>query len=150
MIGGYFMIPVGEVFPKSDGSHPAHWVEYVSISVPLVGLIIAYLIFYSGRLDINRLSQSNIGTRVGDFWRRGWDIDSLYDTTLVRPYYRLADQLKSEPVDRLYDFVVVANQAINAWLSRLQIGRIRWYLASMVVGLILLIFITSNVPLEAL
>ena len=150
MIGGYFMIPVGEVFPKSDGSHPAHWVEYVSISVPLVGLIIAYLIFYSGRLDINRLSQSNIGTHVGDFWRRGWDIDSLYDTTLVRPYYRLADQLKSEPVDRLYDFVVVANQAINAWLSRLQIGRIRWYLASMVVGLILLIFITSNVPLEAL
>ena len=44
MIGGYFMIPVAEVFPASDGSHPAHWVEYVSISVPLVGLLIAYLV----------------------------------------------------------------------------------------------------------
>ena len=38
LIGGYFIIPVQDVFPVASGDHPAHWVEYVSISVPLIGV----------------------------------------------------------------------------------------------------------------
>jgi NADH-quinone oxidoreductase subunit L len=144
MIGGYFMIPVAEVFPASDGSHPAHWVEYVSISVPLVGLLIAYLVFFNRRLNVDGLANSTVGKSLGNFWLSGWGIDWLYDHLFVRPYYALANLLKSEPVDGIYGLIVALNQTFNHWLSAAQTGRMRWYLASMVAGLIILITLAAN------
>ena len=59
-------------------------------------------------------------------------------------YYRLANLLKSEPVDAIYNAIVELNQLLNLWLSKSQTGRLRWYLASMVAGLIILISLASN------
>jgi NADH-quinone oxidoreductase subunit L len=144
MVGGWFMIPVTEVFPASDGSHPAHWVEYVSISVPIVGVLLAYFIFYSGRLKIDGLANSALGKSLGQFWLRGWGIDWLYDHLFVKPYYGLANMLREEPVDAIYGLIVALNQKFNHWLSVAQSGRMRWYLASMVAGLILVITLAAN------
>ena len=150
MVGGWFMIPVSEVFPASDGSHPAHWVEYVSISVPIVGVLVAYLIFHTGQLKVDRLAYSSLGKSLGEFWFSGWGIDWLYDRLFVKPYYGLANKLKSEPVDALYGLIVTINQTFNQWLSSAQSGRMRWYIASMVAGLILVIMLAANLPEGAL
>ena len=72
LIGGYFVIPLDQVFPASSGDHPAHWVEYVSISVPLVGVLLAYLIFHSGQINVSRLVNSSIGQSLRQFWHSGW------------------------------------------------------------------------------
>ena len=144
LVGGYFTIPVVNVFPVTSGSHPAHWVEYVSISVPLVGLVIAYFVFLNRRINIETLTISSLAKGVGNFWLSGWGIDWLYDRLFVRPYYRLANLLKSEPVDAIYNAIVELNQLLNLWLSKSQTGRLRWYLASMVAGLIILISLASN------
>ena len=144
LVGGYFTIPVVDVFPVTSGSHPAHWVEYVSISVPLVGLVIAYFVFLNRRINIETLTTSSLGRGLGNFWLSGWGIDWLYDRLFVRPYYRLANLLKSEPVDAIYNAIVELNQLLNLWLSKSQTGRLRWYLASMVAGLIILISLASN------
>ena len=144
LIGGYFTIPVVDVFPVTSGSHPAHWVEYVSISVPLVGLVIAYFIFLNRRINIETLTTSSLGRGLGNFWLSGWGIDWLYDRLFVRPYYKLANLLKLEPVDAIYNAIVELNQLLNLWLSKSQTGRLRWYLASMVAGLIILISLASN------
>ena len=134
----------------SDGSHPAHWVEYVSISVPIVGVLVAYLIFYTGQLKVDRLANSSLGKSLGKFWLSGWGIDWLYDRLFVKPYYGLANKLKSEPVDALYGLIVTINQTFNQWLSSAQSGRMRWYIASMVAGLILVIMLAANLPEGAL
>ncbi len=150
MVGGWFMIPVSEVFPASDGSHPAHGVVYVSISVPIVGVLVAYLIFYTGQLKVDGLANSSLGKILGKFWLSGWGIDWLYDRLFVKPYYGLANKLKSEPVDALYGLIVTINQTFNQWLSSAQSGRMRWYIASMVAGLILVIMLAANLPEGAL
>ena len=62
----------------------------------------------------------------------------------MRPYYGLANLLKSEPVDGIYGLIVALNQTFNHWLSAAQTGRMRWYLASMVAGLIILITLAAN------
>jgi NADH-quinone oxidoreductase subunit L len=147
MVGGYFMIPVAEVFPITNASHPAHWVEYVSISVPLVGLLIAYLIFFNRRLNIEYLAKSSFGVGLGQFWLSGWGIDWLYDRLFVRPYYGLASLFKSEPIDAIYNAIVDFNKLINQCFSKSQTGRLRWYLASMVAGLIILITLATNIGL---
>ncbi|MDG1485675.1 MAG: NADH-quinone oxidoreductase subunit L [Porticoccaceae bacterium] len=149
LIGGYFVIPLDQVFSASSGDHPAHWVEYVSISVPLVGVLLAYLIFHSGQLNVDRLVNSSIGQSLRQFWRSGWGIDWLYDVLLVRPYYQLSRLMKGEPVDAFYSLVVALNQTFNHWLAESQTGRMRWYVASMVAGLILLLTMALQISLEA-
>ena len=52
--------------------------------------------------------------------------------------------LREEPVDAIYGLIVALNQTFNHWLSVAQSGRIRWYLASMVAGLILVITLAAN------
>jgi len=148
LIGGYFIIPVQAVFPEAVHGHPAHWVEYISISVPVIGVVVAYLIFYSKRLSVDRLAQSAVGRKLGEFWRIGWGIDCLYDRLFVRPYYALSGLMKSEPVDRFYGLVVSINQCFNYWLSQSQNGRMRRYVVSIVLGLILLLMLALQLTPE--
>jgi NADH-quinone oxidoreductase subunit L len=149
LIGGYFVIPLDQIFPASSGDHPAHWVEYVSISVPLAGVLLAYLIFHSGQLNVHHLVNSSIGQSLKQFWHSGWGIDWLYDVLLVRPYYQLSRLMKGEPVDAFYSLVVALNQTFNHWLAESQTGRMRWYITSMVAGLILLLTMALQISLEA-
>ena len=146
MIGGYFIIPVADVFPVASGDHPAHWVEYVSISVPLLGLLLAYLIFQSRQLNLDRWVSSSVGQALRRFWLSGWGIDWLYDRAFVRPYYRISGLLKNEPIDAIYGLVVAINQTFNHWLVESQTGRMRWYVASMVLGLIVLLTLALQIP----
>ena len=146
MIGGYFIIPVADVFPVASGDHPAHWVEYVSISVPLLGVLLAYLIFQSRQLNLDRWFSSSVGQALRRFWLSGWGIDWLYDRAFVRPYYRISGLLKNEPIDAIYGLVVAINQTFNHWLVESQTGRMRWYVASMVLGLIVLLTLALQIP----
>lgn len=150
LIGGYFIIPVQDVFPVGSGDHPAHWVEYVSISVPLFGVFLAYLIFHTGQLRVDSLVNSRIGKTLGQFWLSGWGIDWLYDRLFVRPYYALSGMLKSEPVDAIYGLIVAINQTFNHWLSITQTGRMRWYIVSMVFGLVVLLTLALQISPEVL
>ncbi len=150
LIGGYFIIPVRDVFPVASGEHPAHWVEIISISVPLIGLLLSYLIFYTGQLKVGGLVNTRIGLTLRQFWFSGWGIDWLYDRLFVRPYYELSGMLKSEPVDAIYGLIVAINQTLNQWLSEAQTGRMRWYIASMVFGLVVLISLALQISPEVL
>jgi len=141
LFGGWIMLPVAEVFPLASGLHPAHWVEYVSIAVPVVGVVIAYLVFYSGQLRVDGLLNRPSMQSLQRFWHSGWGLDQLYDRLFVRPYYGLAAQLKGEPVDAIYSLIVAINQTLNGWLAERQSGQMRRYLISMVFGLIVVLAI---------
>jgi len=150
MVGGYFTLPVADVFPAVSDKHPAYWVEVVSISVPLVGLLLSYLIFHSGQLKVEGLVNSPVGQALRRFWHSGWGIDWLYDRVFVRPYYRLSGIMVNEPIDAIYGLIVAINQTFNHWLAESQTGRMRWYVASMVFGLILVLTLALQIPAEAL
>ena len=141
LFGGWIMLPVAEVFPTASGLHPAHWVEYVSIAVPIVGVVIAYLVFYSGQLRVDGLLNMPLIQSLQRFWHSGWGLDALYDRLFVRPYYALAALLKGEPVDAVYGLIVTINQTLNGWLATGQSGQMRRYLISMVFGLIVVLAI---------
>ena len=145
VIGGFFNIPVTEVFPDASGHHPSIWVEIVSISVPIIGVGIAYLIFYTGQLKIDDWVNSAPGRLLRQFWFSHWAMDWLYDRLFVRPYYRLAEIMQAEPIDSIYNLVVRVNQGLHHLLSGAQTGRMRWYIASMVFGLILVLAMSLGV-----
>jgi len=141
-LGGWVSQPLTEVFPAADNHHEAaHMIEYIGIAIPLLGLLIAYLIFLGGQLSVSGITESPAGKALHSFWLDGWRIDKLYNTLLVRPFTGLARLCRNEPVDQVYNSVVGLLRWSHRGLASLQTGELRWYATSMVFGLVVLVAI---------
>ena len=94
----------------------------IGIGVPLLGVLLAYLMFLGHQLDASRFS--NPGLK--EFLFSGWRIDSLYHNLWVRPFTALGRWWRNEPVDQLYNAVVVACQWGHRNLARRGMQGERW------------------------
>ena len=143
IIGGWFVLPLDTVFPEASGHHPSFMIEAISIGIPLLGVVLAWLVYLRRTLPVTGFTESPLGDALRGFWHRGWGIDTLYDWLLVKPFVGISNLLRAEWVDSFYHFLV----AICVWLHRafatLQSGRMRWYATSMALGLIILITIVG-------
>ena len=139
LAGGWIALPLAEVFPAERDEHPAALIEWISIGIPVIGVALAYALFLGGQLSAVGLVNSGPGRRLREFWYRGWGMDDLYDRLWVRPYQLLTHVLRGEPVDLLYNQLVLLSATINDWLSETQTGRMRWYATAMVGGVIILL-----------
>ncbi len=141
-LGGWISQPLTEVFPAADDHHEtAYMIEYIGIAIPLLGLLIAYLIFLGGQLSVSGITESSTGKALQSFWLRGWRIDDLYNSLLVGPFTGLARICRNEPVDKIYNTVVGLLRWSHRGLTALQTGELRWYATSMVFGLVVLVAI---------
>ncbi len=139
LAGGWLGIPVAGVFPAVAETHPALWVEAISIGVPLLGLALAYALFLGRQLSAEGLVNTPPGQALFRFWHAGWRVDGLYNWLWVKPFMALSAVLKSEPLDRLYGAVVGLCQLGHRSLSNTQSGRLRQYATAMVAGVIVLL-----------
>jgi NADH-quinone oxidoreductase subunit L len=139
LVGGAFALPLAGVFAEHQHAGGSHAIEYLGIATPLLGLLLAYLLFLGRQLDAESLVRSPRGSALRDFCYSGWRIDALYDTLLVHPFTALARWCRSEPVDALYNALVALSRWGHRLLSALQTGELRWYATSMVIGLLLLL-----------
>jgi NADH-quinone oxidoreductase subunit L len=141
VVGGWFALPLASVFPASAEHHVSYLIEGISIATPLLGLLIAWLIYYKQSVSFSSLTDSSGGQALRRFWKGGWGIDTLYNTLLISPYIAVANALRGEVVDKIYHGVVAISVGLHQLLSNSQTGKMRWYLTSMVFGLIILISI---------
>ena len=141
LIGGWFVLPLTDVFPAGGHSEISHTIEYISIGTPLLGLLIAYLLFLGRQVSIDSLVTSPAGAGLKNFLFSGWRVDGLYDALWVRPFTALTHWWRNEPIDQLYNAVVAASRWCHRTLLLLQTGELRWYATSMVFGLVLLLAI---------
>ncbi|MDG2089144.1 MAG: NADH-quinone oxidoreductase subunit L [Arenicellaceae bacterium] len=139
LIGGYFVLPLASVFPTVAQHQVSHLVEGISISIPLIGVLIAWLVYYKHSLPVEGFTESSLGKALRNFWYSGWAMDKLYDTIIVKPYTGTANAMRGEWLDRIYHGIVSLCQGSHALLSRTQGGKMRWYATSMVFGLIILV-----------
>jgi len=137
LVGGWFALPLSGVLPQRGHPEVGHLVETVSIGTPLLGLLIAYLLFLGRQVSAAGLLQSPVGKALQDFWYRGWRIDGLYDALLVKPFTGLARWWRNEPVDLLYNALVSLIRWGHRGVLALQTGELRWYATVMVFGLVL-------------
>jgi NADH-quinone oxidoreductase subunit L len=141
IVGGWLALPLSGVFGPGGHGQVPHAVEYISIGTPLLGLLIAYLLFLGKQVSIRGLVDSSAGRRLQDFWFSGWRIDTLYDLLWVRPFTALARWWRNEPVDHLYNGIVAACRGAHRALLTLQTGELRWYATTMALGLVLMLAI---------
>jgi NADH-quinone oxidoreductase subunit L len=139
LVGGWFVLPLDGVFPDNGHGPVNHTVEYISIATPIVGLLLAYLLFLGKQLSIGAITESKPGRALQAFFLAGWRIDDLYYNLLVRPFTGIARWWRNEPVDGLYQMVISLSRWSHRSLLALQTGELRWYATSMVFALVLLL-----------
>jgi len=147
LVGGWFVLPLYNVFPLASDHHPSHLIENISMATPLFGVLLAYLIYYQRSLNLSAITDSTAGTALRQFFHSGWAIDKLYNFLLVKPFTNISTAMRGEWLDKIYHGVVTLTVAIHSGLSATQAGKMRWYAITMVFGLILLITILGWVSL---
>ena len=144
LIGGAFHVPVDAVFPVAVLPHHDGPVYWITAAIPLIGIFIAWLIWYKHIINIEPFTTSGFGTLLNRFLFSHWAMDWLYDVLVVRPYKWIAAINKDDAVDFVYNGTATLAQFLHRSISTTQTGQLRWYAATMATGLVLVIAILMD------
>jgi NADH-quinone oxidoreductase subunit L len=141
LIGGYFTIPVESVFPAAAEHHPSVFYQAIMIGLPILGILIAYLVFVKKIVNTETLAGSGLGKMLHRFWFTQWGMDWLYDTFVVKPYVGIAKFNKNDFIDSIYNGTARLTLVLHGLVSDTQTGQLRWYAITVACGLLLLVSI---------
>lgn len=147
LFGAWIEPPLEGVFPDADEGEEA-WhtlLEIGAASIVLAGLLLGAWLFVRRRAWLEEAASHGWGARLWQVWHRDWGSDALYDRLLVRPFRGLVRHLRNDFLDALGDGTARLAWWSHRGLTLTQNGRLRFYLASMVLGavLILLTFVVA-------
>jgi len=109
--------------------------QLLSAIIVLAGIYTAYLIY----LRKPGLSGSANHSRINKFFEKGWGFDWLYDILFVKPAVWLATIDKDDIFDWLSIGVSRLTLLTNKLLTITQNGKLRWYLMSITIGIVLIL-----------
>jgi NADH-quinone oxidoreductase subunit L len=108
--------------------------EGISAVVSVVGILLAYWVFYRHPQWVGNLKRTAWGAMAHRFWFAGWGFDWLYDRVLVQPYVWLAHTNRRDVVDLFFAAIAWLTTALHRLLSLTQTGRVRWYATAVAIG----------------
>jgi NADH-quinone oxidoreductase subunit L len=112
----------------------AHFAEsalgaLVTISVVVVGIGIAWLLWMPWRRGTHAFSESPAVRPLAAYWLGGWGYDWVYERVFVIPVKWFARVARNDLVDHVVDGIAWLNVAAWRTLSAGQTGRLRAYVA---------------------
>ena len=141
LVGGFIAVPLDPVFGHHEEHHVSGLLHAFMIAVPLVGIAISFLFFYTKIFSVEKLMSNTFAQTLHKFWKKGWGFDWLYDRFIVSPFLWLARINQADIVDGFYALIVEISRAANGMIIKTQTGYLRWYALSIAAGLLLLITI---------
>jgi NADH-quinone oxidoreductase subunit L len=109
--------------------------QILSSVVALSGIYIAYLIY----LKKPSLSEPFSHGPVNKFFEKGWGFDKLYNNLFVRPVVWLSVKDKNDFFDLWNIGLARLALLFNRLLGITQNGKMRWYLLSFVIGIVIIL-----------
>ena len=138
VLGGLIAIPVSGVFPDAGEVAHSTLIAWITPGIPIVGVLIAYLIFLRQSVDVSGVTDSSIGKTLNRFWFSHWAMDWLYDHLFVKPYYYLAEINRNDIIDKFYNFTADVTWFLHDLSTQSQTGQLRTYGGVMVLGLVVI------------
>jgi NADH-quinone oxidoreductase subunit L len=133
-----FLKPVLPEVAVQHNLESFEWIVQLGAAVlSLTGVYIAYY-FFIRKPELADYVH-NTSTVLHGFWYSGWGFDTLYNTLFVRPFVFIANINKPDVVDKLYQGLVSAANALNRLLAWTQSGILRWYMIGIVIGAIVMV-----------
>ena len=141
LFGGLISLDLSSVFIANtsliEHSVEPNWLHPVAIITPFIGVAFSWVYFKHYRKNTGRpIVESQ--TALVQFCRNGLGFDSLYNSCLVKPYCWLAKVNRLDIIDQI---IMLNAWYINLWhdvLSALQNGKLRWYAATLGLGVVCL------------
>ncbi|CNL26367.1 NADH dehydrogenase subunit L [Yersinia aldovae] len=145
-VGALITPPLAGVLPElhfgEEGKMP---LEIFSGVLVVVGIALAAFLYLGKRQLVNSIAQSAPGRFFTVWWFHAWGFDWLYHNVFVRPYLWIARLLQRDPLNSLMNTPAILSRWSNRGLTLSENGQVRWYVASMglgaVVVLALLLFV---------
>jgi NADH-quinone oxidoreductase subunit L len=129
----------------APGAHAAPHVEMaltaVSVFISLLGIVIAWALYVVRPELVRGLVRTSVGSVVRGLWFDGWGFDRLYDVCVVRPFTWAARVNRRDVVDYLYRGIAWVGVMFHVALSRTETGEVRWYVAGVAFGAVILVAI---------
>ena len=142
LFAGFLSLPLDSVFNHGEAPEEHHvstLIHGIMIAVPLLGIGIAYLFYYSKSFSVEKLMASPVAQNLHRFWHSGWGMDALYNWLFVYPFLWLARINRDDLVDKFYGLLVELTRAAHGMIVKTQTGYLRWYALSVATGLVLII-----------
>lgn len=140
-VGAMIVPPLQGVLPET--TELAHGsvltLEIASGVVAIVGILLAAVLWLGQRRLVNSIANSAPGRFFSTWWFHAWGFDWLYDKVFVKPYLGIAKLLQSDPLNSLMNLPAVFSRWGNRGLAVSENGQIRWYIASMGVGAVVVL-----------
>ncbi|HEY1075157.1 MAG TPA: NADH-quinone oxidoreductase subunit L [Fontimonas sp.] len=133
LTGGLISLPLSGVLPEIAHAMTVHWPEYVAVAAGIAGILLAWRWYGQGATEAPK------ETALRALARSGWGFDALYDNLFVKPLYALARINRNDIIDKMYDSMAHAVTAMHKVSLRPQTGRMRWYVAAMLAGVVLML-----------
>ncbi|MEY4475259.1 MAG: NADH-quinone oxidoreductase subunit [Pseudomonadota bacterium] len=145
-VGALITPPLVGVLPTlhfgEEGKMP---LEIFSGVLVVMGIALAAMLYLGKRQWVNSIAQSAPGRFFTVWWFHAWGFDWLYHNVFIRPYLWIAGLLQRDPLNALMNTPVWIVRLGNRGLTFSENGQVRWYVASMglgaVVVLALLLFV---------
>ncbi len=140
-IGALIVPPLAGVLPvMPEGDESAkHTLEIISGVVAVVGILLAAVLYLGKRGLVNSVAKSAPGRFLSTWWFHAWGFDWIYDKVFVRPYLAIAALLRRDPLDALMSIPAVLARWSNIGLAVSENGQLRWYVASMSLGAVVVL-----------
>ena len=139
-IGALITPPLAGVLPANESGEAGKvGLEITSGVVAIVGILIAAALWLGKRELVTRIANSAPGRFFGTWWFAAWGFDWLYDKVFVKPYLGIAWLLKRDPLNGVMNLPALLSRVANKGLVVSENGYLRWYVASMSVGAVLVL-----------
>ena len=139
-IGALITPPLAGVLPQSLGGEAGKvGLEITSGIVAIAGIVIAALLWLGKRQLVSSVAASAPGRFLSRWWFAAWGFDWLYDLLFVKTYRAIAWLLKSDPFNTLINLLAVVSRAASKGLTVSENGYLRWYVASMGIGAVVVL-----------
>jgi len=123
--------------PDSGG-----WIlQTAPLILTLLGVYIAYYFYLLKPFKLRNFDKRLPGFH--QFLYEGLYFDRLYEALLVKPTVKLAQWNKHDGIDKIYIGIARMVEALHLTLSRTQTGQLRWYLAGLTFGAVIIITIIA-------
>ena len=139
-VGALITPPLAGVLPHSEtGEAGKVGLEIASGVVAVVGILIAAALWLGKRQLVSRIANSVPGRFFGTWWFAAWGFDWLYDKVFVKPYLGIAWLLQRDPLNAVMNLPALVSRIANKGLVVSENGYLRWYVASMSVGAVVVL-----------
>ncbi|AOR59475.1 NADH-quinone oxidoreductase subunit L [Pectobacterium parmentieri] len=140
-IGAMIVPPLHGVLPATTVLEHGQLLtlEITSGVVAIAGILLAAVLWLGKRQAVNSIAKSAPGRFFSTWWFHAWGFDWLYDHVFVKPYLAIAKLLQRDPLNALMTLPAIVTRWGNRGLALSANGQLRWYVASMGFGAVLVL-----------